>query len=90
MKKKYVFLYCIGGHNMDNEFKFLVAGLLKVDPDVLNENSTATSIPEWDSLNHWLVIGELESHYGVEFTMDEATKFKNLGDMYYTLKSKLI
>lgn len=75
---------------MDKEFVNMVAGLLKVDPELLGEDSTAATIPEWDSLNHWLIIEELEEKYGVEFTMDEAIEFKNLGEIYYTIKKKLV
>jgi acyl carrier protein len=74
---------------MDNEFVERVAGLLKIDPGLLREDSKAAEIPEWDSLSHWLVIGELEEKYGVEFTMDEAIEFKDLGDIYNTIKNKL-
>lgn len=74
---------------MDKEFVTLVAGLLKIDDDQLKEESTAVTIPEWDSLSHWLIIGELEEKYGVEFTMDEAIEFKNLGDIYNTIQKKL-
>ncbi len=73
---------------MDNEFVKMVAGLLKIDPGLLREDSTASEIPEWDSLSHWLVIGELEDKYGVEFSMDEAIEFRNLGDIYNTIKKK--
>jgi acyl carrier protein len=73
---------------MDNEFVEMVAGLLKVDPGLLKEDSTAAEIPEWDSLSHWLVIGELEEKYGLEFTMDEAIEFRNLGDIYDTIRRK--
>lgn len=74
---------------MDEDFIKLIADLLKVDPDILSKDSTAATVPEWDSLNHWLVIGELETRYGIEFTMDEATEFKNLGDIYCILMNKL-
>lgn len=73
---------------MDKEFVNIVAGLLKIDHGLLREDSTAAEIPEWDSLSHWLVIGELEERYGIEFTMDEAIEFRNLGDIYDTVKKK--
>lgn len=73
---------------MDEKFINIVSGVLKIDKSKLTENSTAQTITEWDSLSHWAVIGELEDCYGVEFTMDEATGFKNLGDIYRTLKAK--
>lgn len=74
---------------MEQQFLRLVAGVLNINPGLLKEASTAQDIPEWDSLNHWAVIGEIEDSYGVEFTMDEATEFKNLGEIYETLQQKL-
>ena len=74
---------------MDKKFLNIVSGILKIGPENLEENSTAETVAEWDSLNHWAVIGELEDQYGVEFTMDEAIEFKNLGHIYNTLMSKL-
>lgn len=73
---------------MDNQFVNIVANILKVDPEILNENSTANTTPGWDSLIHWVVISELEEAYAVEFSMDEATSFKNLGDIYTILLKK--
>lgn len=74
---------------MDEKFRSIVAGILKIDPSRLDRGSTSESIPEWDSLTHWMVIGSLEDTYNIEFTMDEATEFNNLGDIYDTLMSKL-
>lgn len=74
---------------MDRDFVNLISELLKVSPVLLKEDSTIASIPEWDSLSHWLIIGELEEKYSIEFTLDEATGFKNLGEIYKTLMNKL-
>lgn len=74
---------------MNDEFLNIVAEVLKTDPSLLNKESTAESVPEWDSLNHWTVIGKLEEVYEIEFTLDEATEFKNLGDIYDTIERKL-
>ncbi len=74
---------------MDEKFINIVSDILKIGPDCLKEDSTAESIPGWDSLTHWAVIERLEDVYGIEFTMDEAMDFKNLGEIYDTLKRKL-
>lgn len=74
---------------MDTEFLNLVAATLKTQVENLEEEATVETLPEWTSLSHWEVIGALEEEYGVEFTMDEATEFKNLGDLYQILQSKL-
>lgn len=74
---------------MDQKFLNYVAEVLKVESIVLKADSTPETIKEWDSLNHWLLIGKLEDVYKVEFTMDEATEFQNLGDIYEVLTKKL-
>lgn len=74
---------------MDQKFLNIVAKTLNIDVEDLKEDSTSETIPQWDSLNHWTVIGTLEDEYGVEFTMDESTEFKNLGHIYEILMKKL-
>ncbi len=74
---------------MDDIFLDIVAKTLNIKVDMLNEDSTAETVPEWDSLNHWVVVETLEDVYGVEFTIDEATEFKNLGDIYKILMEKI-
>lgn len=74
---------------MDEKFLNLVASALDINPQSLKEDSTTETVPQWDSLNHWNVIGTLEDSYGIEFTMDEATDFKNLGEIYETLLKRL-
>lgn len=74
---------------MDNKFLGIVSQVLNVDPERLKEDDTTETLPEWDSLNHWAVISALEDEYGIEFTMDEATEFKNLGHIYTILMQKV-
>jgi len=74
---------------MDEKFLNIVAKTLNINVEALKYDSTTETIPEWDSLNHWAVIGKLEDEYGIEFTMDEAIAFKNLGHIYEILMSKL-
>ena len=74
---------------MDEKFKNIIAEILKISPENLNKASTPTTLPQWDSLTHWALIGELEDNYEIEFTIDEATAFKNLGDIYNSIINKL-
>lgn len=73
---------------MDMDFLNIISNALNINVGDLKENSTAETVPEWDSLNHWRIIGLLEDAYNVEFTMDEATEFKNLGHIYEILMKK--
>lgn len=67
---------------MDNKFLNLVASTLDVPVEELKADSTAETLPQWTSLSHWEVIDAIETHYSIEFTMDEATEFSNLGELY--------
>lgn len=73
---------------MDANFLKIVSKALKTSPDHLDEFSTPNTVKGWDSLNHWVLISELEEAYDIEFTMEEATEFKNLEDLYCILKRK--
>ena len=74
---------------LDKKFLNTAAKALGISPNKLTENSTPETVEEWDSLSHWVLIGELENAYRIEFTMDEAADFKNLGDIYRMLIQKL-
>lgn len=48
---------------------------------LLTEASSAADVEEWDSLTHLSLINELEETYHIEFTLDEITGSKNLGEL---------
>ena len=56
---------------------------------IINPDTTAEDIDEWDSLNHTIMIVEVEKHFGVKFKLKEILGFKNVGDMCSTIKVKL-
>jgi acyl carrier protein len=55
---------------------------------VLNENTTATDIEEWDSINNILLILAIERHFKIRFTSKEMRNWKNVGEMLSTIKQK--
>lgn len=65
--------------NMKSPFD-VVANVLEISKDMLNENSAYGETPNWDSLNHVVIIGELESSYGIQIPNEEIGK-------YFTMKS---
>jgi len=66
--------------------------LIKVldrDSIVLNKETTANDIEEWDSLTHVQLIVAIEKHFNIRFTSTEIQKFRNVGDMCETIEAKL-
>jgi acyl carrier protein len=52
-------------------------------------DSSAKDIEKWDSLNHVLLIAELEREFNISFELDEMITFKNVGDIVNSINSKV-
>jgi acyl carrier protein len=60
-----------------------------LDPDlVLTEDLDASRIPLWDSLNHIILVVEIEMQLGVALSTDEIAHLNNVGEMVALLESK--
>ena len=61
--------------------KELVARVLSVKKEDLDDESSPKNIESWDSFNGLMMVAELEKNFKVRFTMEEATsvtKFKDI------------
>lgn len=56
---------------------------------VIEKETTAEDVDDWDSLNHIVLVVEIEKHFGVKFTANEILTFKNVGEMCEGIKRKL-
>ena len=60
------------------------------DPDiVIRDSMVAADVDAWDSLNHSLMIAEVEEFFKVKFGIREIIKMSNVGDMLNLLFDKL-
>lgn len=64
----------------------LIARVLNVDENILNDNSSPETISEWDSLNGILLVIELEKNFNVKFTMDEVVAVQKVSDIKDALR----
>jgi len=78
------------------ETEKILSGITKIlievldnDSIVLNKETTADDIEEWDSLTHVQLIVAIEKHFDIRFTSTEIQEFRNVGDMCETIKAKL-
>lgn len=70
----------------------LVSKVLDLQPGIVNEDSAMGETPNWDSLNHVAIIGEIEKSYGVTIPDDEIDKYvsmKAIIDIYNKQSSNL-
>ena len=60
------------------------------DPNIqISDNTVASDIEEWDSLNHISLIASLEEAFKIKFSMAEILGFKNVGNMIDKICEKL-
>jgi acyl carrier protein len=59
-------------------------------PDLtLSPESTADDVDGWDSLNHTILMAEVQKHFQIKFALKEVIKFKNVGDMLELISQKI-
>ncbi len=55
----------------------------------INLSTSAKEIHNWDSMNHIILISEIEKHFGVEFELDDLIAINDVGDILQVLQSKI-
>jgi acyl carrier protein len=71
------------------ELKRVILSALKLDDWDIKDETIASQVPGWDSLNHVNVILAVEQHFRVRFKPVEILKLKDIGDLQRLLTSKL-
>jgi acyl carrier protein len=71
------------------EVNRIVRRVLNNDSIQLRCETTASSVPDWDSLNHIEIIVAVEKHFKIKFNFVELQKFKNVGEMCENIAKKL-
>ena len=71
---------------MSKKLYGIIAKVMDISIDEINDNSSPETIPSWDSFNSYILLDELESEFKTEFTIDEITETKNVSDIKKNLK----
>lgn len=60
------------------------------DDDIrISMEMTANDVEGWDSLSHINLIVAIETKFDIRFKQKEVMSFKNIGDLYRCIQSKL-
>ncbi len=54
----------------------------------INPETSAKDVANWDSMNHILLITEIESQFDVSFEMDDLIEMKSVGDIVAAILRK--
>ena len=74
---------------ISGELKKIIMGALKLDEFDFTDETIASQVPGWDSLNHVNVILAVEKHFNIRFKNLEILRLKNVGDLQKLINSKL-
>ncbi len=74
---------------VSNKLKSIILEQLRIDDWDLSEETTAGTVPGWDSLSHASVIAAVEDANGVRFKSAEIVRLQNLGQLQSLLDQKL-
>ena len=78
---------------MDNdqvlkEVNDIFLDVLDEDDIVLERETTADDVEDWDSLVHMQLILAIEKHFQIKFISSEIMKFRNVGEMCDSIMKK--
>ncbi|MGD0947506.1 MAG: acyl carrier protein [Candidatus Binatia bacterium] len=74
---------------VSDRLKSVILNELAVPEFDIQDETTATMVPNWDSLSHINVILAIEKEYTVKFKSLEILKVKNIGQLQRLIDSKL-
>ena len=59
------------------------------DEIILEENTTAEDVEEWDSLAHVQLIEKIEGEFGVRFSAKEMTSWDDVGEFVDSIQARI-
>ena len=64
----------------------VIAQVLDIPPERLNEESSPETIEEWDSVKQMNIVLALEEAFGLTFKSRQVMRLHNLGDIFKALE----
>tara|TARA_X000000950_G_scaffold289321_1_gene411953 strand:+ start:8772 stop:8993 length:222 start_codon:yes stop_codon:yes gene_type:complete len=65
----------------ESEIKELIAEVLKVSIDVIDNELAIGDIPEWDSLAHMQIIAAIESNFDIVLDIEQVLDIEDVQDI---------
>ena len=72
---------------MQSKLYRIVGKVMSISSSEINDQSGPETIEKWDSFNGYVLLDEIESEFGIKFSLDEVIAIKNLADIKRILKN---
>ena len=63
---------------MNNKLYLIISRVFNIDISLINNNSSPKTIDTWDSMNMYVLINEVETEFGIKFSLDEILEIQNV------------
>lgn len=73
---------------MIEQLRNIVADVLDIRPEDVNEGSGPASTDRWDSMNHLRIITAIEDECDIKFSMDEIQSIDSFAALHQVATSK--
>lgn len=73
---------------MDDKLRAIVARVFDIRPEEVTDQLERSKLEVWDSLNHLLLISEIENEMKVQFTTEEVLEINTFKDLREILSKK--
>ncbi len=70
------------------KLKEIIANALKIDKNIITDETSPKNCESWTSLNHLILIKEINKNYNIKLSFAEIKTIKNVSDIKNLLKSK--
>ena len=71
-----------------DQLRAIVARVFDISPEKVADQLERGKLEAWDSLNHLLLISEIENEMGVQFTTEEVLEIKTFKDIREIMSKK--
>ena len=75
--------------NIEEKVKEIIAKVLEVKTEDINEDTAIGDIPEWDSLSHIQIISAIEKEFGFNFTPDVMMDLEDVSDIVAAVEERV-
>lgn len=72
--------------SIKNKVRDTIISVLQINEADFSEDLAIGEIPEWDSVNHVLLIQEIEENFNINIDVTDAIDIEDVFDIYAVLK----
>ena len=66
---------------IDSKLKEILASILNLEMDEIDETTSPETVSEWDSLNHLNICTAICQEYGISMTTDQMIEIQSAADL---------